>query len=147
MEWELSKENVQPLRNGRKVEPLNMALKMKAAGATTTRANVLEHQRRFVRFLLDFRCFSLLVCFFVRGGAMVELASRKEIRFSLSRAFVFLLRSASLQKALFFVFLLHFFIGFQPDLMIMMMCEAFIFAGRWSKRLMSTRATIPWSHG
>ncbi|KAH8974207.1 hypothetical protein BDL97_01G089800 [Sphagnum fallax] len=46
MEWELSKENVQPLRNGRKVEPLNMALKMKAAGATTTRANVLEHQRR-----------------------------------------------------------------------------------------------------
>jgi hypothetical protein len=43
--------------------------------------------------------------------------------------------------------LLRFFIGFQPDLMIMMMCEAFIFAGRWSKRLMSTRATIPWSHG
>jgi hypothetical protein len=68
MEWELSKENVQPLRNGRKVEPLNMALKMKAAGATTTRANVLEHQRRFVHFLLHFRCFSLLVCFRVQGG-------------------------------------------------------------------------------
>jgi hypothetical protein len=104
MEWELSKENVQPLRNGRKVEPLNMALKMKAAGVTTTRANVLEHQRRFVQFLLHFRCFSLLVCFCVRGGALVELASRKEIRLSLSRAFVFLLRSASLQKALLFVF-------------------------------------------
>jgi checkpoint serine/threonine-protein kinase len=44
MEWELSKENVQPLKSGRNVEVLNDALKAKAEGPA--RSNTLEHQRR-----------------------------------------------------------------------------------------------------
>lgn len=52
MEWELSKENVQPLRKGRKVEVLNEALKCKEAGAVAV--NNLENQRRFVPLLRAF---------------------------------------------------------------------------------------------
>lgn len=52
MEWELSKENVQPLRKGRKVEVLNEAIKCKEAGAAAI--NNLENQRRFVLLLPAF---------------------------------------------------------------------------------------------
>jgi hypothetical protein len=62
MEWELSKENVQPLRKGRKVEVLNEALKCKEAGAVAV--NNLENQRRFV---------ALLRAFFLRNQLSLQL--------------------------------------------------------------------------
>ncbi|CAM6101555.1 unnamed protein product [Calypogeia fissa] len=49
MEWELSKENVQPLKAGRNVEVLNNALKVKVEGHT--RSNSFDHRRR--QFLED----------------------------------------------------------------------------------------------
>lgn len=44
MEWELSKENVQPLKGGRNVEVLNDALKAKAEGPA--RSSTFDNQRR-----------------------------------------------------------------------------------------------------
>lgn len=45
MEWELSKENVQPLRKGRKVEVLNETLRAKEESPAAPK--ICERQRRF----------------------------------------------------------------------------------------------------
>jgi len=45
MEWELSKENVQPLRKGRNVEILNETLQVKEK--SKDQSKILDSQRRF----------------------------------------------------------------------------------------------------
>lgn len=44
-EWELSKENVQPLRKGRKVEILNETLQVKEE--SPSQSKLLDSQRRY----------------------------------------------------------------------------------------------------
>jgi hypothetical protein len=48
MDWELSKENVQPLKAGRDVKALNAALKTKleAEASAQVRLEKLENERR-----------------------------------------------------------------------------------------------------
>lgn len=48
MDWELSKENVQPLRSGRDVKLLNAALKTKIEAEASAKVKVekLESERR-----------------------------------------------------------------------------------------------------
>lgn len=53
MEWELSKENVQPLREGRNVEKLNQALKAKVEGQT--KSKISEQHRKMLEAIDNYQ--------------------------------------------------------------------------------------------
>jgi hypothetical protein len=74
MEWELSKENVQPLRKGRKVEVLNEALRAKEE--SPARSKICESERRFNHSpspstLTEFNTLSILV--FCQKSSLMHL--------------------------------------------------------------------------
>ncbi|BBN17333.1 checkpoint serine/threonine-protein kinase [Marchantia polymorpha subsp. ruderalis] len=82
MEWELSKENVQPMKSGRNVEVLNDALKAKVEGHA--RVNIFETQRRQMLDAIEnyagddplqpwIRCIKWVKDAFPAGGAQSEL--------------------------------------------------------------------------
>lgn len=56
MEWELSKENVQPLRKGRKVEVLNETLRAKEE--SPAQSKIVDSQRRLMKIRRFVICFS-----------------------------------------------------------------------------------------